>query len=54
MSVRRAIMETKGIESAVVDLDKSQAIVSGGGFNIEEMTSSIEELGYRVTGVERV
>jgi len=54
MSVRRAIMETKGVEAAVVDLKKSQAIVSGGGFSIEDMTNSIEELGYRVTGVERV
>jgi len=54
MSVRRAIMETKGVESAVVDLKESHAIVSGGDFDIEEMTNSIEELGYRVTGVERI
>jgi len=54
MSVRRALLESKGVTSAEVDLKGAYALVTGGDFDTDEMRASIEKLGYRVTGFEAV
>jgi len=54
MSVRRALLESKGVASAEVDLRGAYALVTGGELDTEEMRDSVEKLGYRVTGFETV
>jgi len=54
MSIRRALLETKGIESAEVDAKEARAIVTGGDFDFEAIKFSIESLGYGVEGIEEM
>jgi uncharacterized membrane protein YraQ (UPF0718 family)/copper chaperone CopZ len=45
-SIRRSLMETAGVESAVVDFRKGEAVVSGGVFDVSLLKEAIEGLGY--------
>ncbi|UCF05006.1 MAG: SO_0444 family Cu/Zn efflux transporter [bacterium] len=45
-SIRRALMETPGVESAVVDYRKGEAVVTGRDFDVSRLQQAIEELGY--------
>jgi uncharacterized membrane protein YraQ (UPF0718 family)/copper chaperone CopZ len=51
-SIRRALMESGSIDSAVVDFKKGEAIVTGGNLDISKLRQAIEGLGYKVVGVE--
>ena len=49
-AVRRALLESAGVSGAVVDLKRSDAVVSGSGFDVALLEKAIEALGYRVKG----
>jgi len=51
-AVRRALVEAPGVTSAEVDLKKGEAVVSGNGFDVAQLTRAIEALGYKVTRTE--
>ncbi|MFH1515001.1 MAG: SO_0444 family Cu/Zn efflux transporter [bacterium] len=48
--VTRALLESAGVENASVDLASGKAMVSGNGFNLENLKNAIRELGYTITG----
>lgn len=47
-SVRRALMECDGVESAGVELKSGQARVSGSAYDLDALRRSVEELGFDV------
>ncbi len=49
-SVTRALRESRGVESALVDLKKGEAVVKGGDIDMSLLKEAVEGLGYRVTG----
>jgi copper chaperone CopZ len=49
-AVKRAILESTGVQHADVDLATASATIIGKGYDIDEITGSIEELGYKVEG----
>ncbi len=51
-TVRRALMENSGVDSAEIDLKRGVALVVGNDFDESELRSSIEELGYKFAGSE--
>jgi uncharacterized membrane protein YraQ (UPF0718 family)/copper chaperone CopZ len=51
-AVRRAIAESPGITSAVVDLRRGEATAAGSGFDVSQLKQAVEALGYKVTGTE--
>ena len=51
-TVRRALMENPGVDSAEIDLKRGVALVEGNDFDESELRSSIEELGYKFAGSE--
>jgi copper chaperone CopZ len=53
-SITRALTEIRGVESALVDLKGGRAVVAGNDFEIDRLTSAVEDLGYRITGVEEI
>jgi copper chaperone CopZ len=48
MAVQRALAASPGVLSADVDVRKKRAIVSGDGFDLDQLTKAVEALGYRV------
>jgi copper chaperone CopZ len=50
-TVKRALLETGGVESAEVDHRKGIAYVSGGHLDTEKMKKAVEEVGYVFAGV---
>jgi copper chaperone CopZ len=48
VSVRRALLETKGVISAEVELKGGTALVSGDGFELESLKKAVETIGYKV------
>ncbi len=53
-SVRRALLECKGVTAVSVDLEGSEATVSGDGLDHEELRATVAELGYEVVKLQRV
>ena len=51
-SVHRALAESPGVRSVVVDLKRGEALVAGNGFDTAQLGEAIEELGYRIVGSE--
>jgi uncharacterized membrane protein YraQ (UPF0718 family)/copper chaperone CopZ len=51
-SIQRALMESAGVESAVVDYRKGIAVVTGSGFDRDVLKGAVESLGYKVLGFE--
>ena len=51
-AVQRALAESSGVLSAVVDLKKGEAVVSGGGFDAARLAHAIESLGYKVVDTD--
>ncbi len=51
-SIQRALMETAGVESAVVDHRKGIAVVTGADLDREALKGAVESLGYKVLGFE--
>lgn len=51
-AVTRALNETAGVDSAVVDLKKGEAAVTGGDLDRSLLEEAVEGLGYEVTSVE--
>ena len=51
-SIRRALIESAGVESASVDYKKGVAVVTGSDFDRDALKSAVESLGYSVTGFE--
>jgi uncharacterized membrane protein YraQ (UPF0718 family)/copper chaperone CopZ len=49
-SVTRALKESRGVETALVDLKKGEAVVKGGDIDLSLLTEAVESLGYKVTG----
>ena len=47
-SVRRAVGESPGVSEVQVDLGKGQASFNGSGYDLAQIRSSIEALGYSV------
>jgi copper chaperone len=50
-SIKSALSEIKGIESADVDLKGGFALIKGFGFDIQTILTAIDELGYTVKGL---
>lgn len=53
-SIQRALMESPGVESAVVDFKKGEAVVTGQNLDAAAFQRAIEELGYTCAGSEPV
>ena len=53
-SVRRALLECKGVTAVSVDLAGGEATVSGDDLELEELRASVAELGYEVVELRRV
>jgi copper chaperone CopZ len=51
-SIRRALLENEGVESAAVDFKEGSAIVTGDGYDMEKLKEAIVSLGYSVIGVK--
>ena len=49
-SVTKALKESRGVETALVDLKKGEAVVKGGDIDLSLLTEAVESLGYKVTG----
>jgi copper chaperone len=49
-SVTRALRESRGVDSALVDLKKGEAVVKGGDLDMSLLREAVESLGYKVTG----
>jgi copper chaperone CopZ len=49
-AVRRALLESPGVDSAEVDLKRGEAVVTGADMDVSQLSKAIESLGYRVTG----
>jgi len=49
-SVTKALLESRGVESALVDLKKGEAVVKGRDLDLSLLRSAVESLGYKVTG----
>ncbi len=49
-SVTRALKESRGVTSALVDLKKGEAVVRGGDLDLSLLREAVESLGYKVTG----
>jgi uncharacterized membrane protein YraQ (UPF0718 family)/copper chaperone CopZ len=49
-TVQRALLESRGVVSAAVDLKRGEAIVSGEGLDPKRLKEAVEKLGYTVTG----
>jgi uncharacterized membrane protein YraQ (UPF0718 family)/copper chaperone CopZ len=49
-SVTRALKESRGVTSALVDLKKGEAVVTGGDIDVSLLREAVESLGYKVTG----
>ncbi len=47
-SVKRALTETPGVDSAEVNLPAKEARVTGRGYDVAELRAAVESLGYRV------
>jgi uncharacterized membrane protein YraQ (UPF0718 family)/copper chaperone CopZ len=47
-AVRRALVESAGVVSAEVDLERGEAMVAGGGFDAAQLAKAVESLGYKV------
>jgi hypothetical protein len=52
ISVTRALKESRGVESALVDLKKGEATVTGGDIDVSQLREAVESLGYKVTGAD--
>jgi uncharacterized membrane protein YraQ (UPF0718 family)/copper chaperone CopZ len=52
--VRRAILESGGVESAEVDFKRGEAIVTGNEVDIGRLRAAIDELGYEFVDAEPV
>ena len=48
-SIKRALLECRGVETAEVDLKTGRAIVTGQSVSKEELRNAITELGYDVS-----
>jgi len=53
-SIQRALMESPGVESAVVDFKKGEAVVTGRDLDAAAFRRAIEELGYSYAGSETI
>ena len=53
-SIRRALMESPGVESAAVDFRKGEAVVTGHDLDAAAFERAIEELGYTYVGSEPI
>ena len=51
-SIQRALVETAGVESAVVDHRKGIAVVTGADLDRDALKGAVESLGYTVLGFE--
>jgi copper chaperone CopZ len=51
-SVTKALLESRGVESALVDLKKGEAVVKGGDLDFSLLKEAVESLGYKVTGYD--
>ena len=51
-SVTRALRESRGVTSALVDLRKGEAVVRGGDLDLSLLSEAVESLGYKVTGTD--
>ena len=51
-SIQRALAETAGVESAVVDHRKGIAVVTGADLDRDALKGAVESLGYTVLGFE--
>tara|TARA_B100001250_G_scaffold413564_1_gene448114 strand:- start:1315 stop:2517 length:1203 start_codon:yes stop_codon:yes gene_type:complete len=47
-SVNDAVLAVKNIASVKIDLDSGQVFISGSGFNLEDVYSSIESSGFKI------
>ena len=47
-AVTRALREQRDVSGVSVDLKSGEAVISGRGFEISDLTSAVEELGYSV------
>jgi uncharacterized membrane protein YraQ (UPF0718 family)/copper chaperone CopZ len=50
-AVQKALAESPGVSSAVVDLKRGEAIVAGAHLDREGLATAVASLGYRVTGI---
>lgn len=53
-TIRRAILESGGVESAEVDFKKGEAVVSGNNVDIARLRTAIDELGYEFVDSESI
>jgi uncharacterized protein len=51
-AIRRALIESGGVDSAEVDLKKGEAAVVGTDFDTSKLKEAVEALGYKVIGTE--
>ncbi len=51
-SVTKALKESRGVESALVDLKKREAVVTGGDIDVALLREAVESLGYKVIGTD--
>jgi uncharacterized membrane protein YraQ (UPF0718 family)/copper chaperone CopZ len=51
-SVTRALGEILGVDSAIVDLKKGEAFVTGRDIDVSMLKEAVEELGYKVTAID--
>ena len=50
-AVRRALLESRGVESVAVDLKLGAAVAAGNGFDDAQLVKAVESLGYKVKGI---
>jgi hypothetical protein len=50
-AVRRALLESRGVESVAVDLKLGAAVAAGIGFDDAQLVKAVESLGYKVKGI---
>ncbi|MBD3180254.1 MAG: SO_0444 family Cu/Zn efflux transporter [Candidatus Latescibacteria bacterium] len=53
-AVRSALLENSNIETAVVDHKKGTAVITGRGFDIDQLKRIIEDAGYRFEDAEEI
>jgi len=51
-SVTKALLESRGVETALVDLKKGEATVTGGELDGALLREAVESLGYKVAGID--
>jgi uncharacterized membrane protein YraQ (UPF0718 family)/copper chaperone CopZ len=51
-AVRRALVESAGVVSAEVDLERGEAMVAGSGFDAAQLAKAVESLGYKVKKID--